>query len=331
MTTSPSPATWSQDGGAPTAATYISAHTIVASLGIYTQPGIDPAYVSVDVSLIGTGGLTVFGAGEAAVRTRFEGMTTDETRADRASTASTSTPSPAPRATANGAWPCPDPGPPTGAVRGRWRFRPPCTATIQTISPGKGCTPPPAGQFIPPTREVRAVVMPNPIPGADPAAAVAAPLSQFQLGSITANPTSQIPASGAAACTYINGVAPAHPCTTANGIFYGQYHAPIGEYIFPENVPGTVVPENNFNTIPFLANGGYQSITGVQAGVLNPWPSNVAPPPARLRHADAQRCALPVATRWQHPAVRHRDRRGDHAGHHQLDRWNGSVRHADGV
>ena len=59
---------------------YISAHTIVASLGIYTQPGVDPAYDTVDVSLIGTGGLTVFGAGEAAARTRFEGMTTDETR-----------------------------------------------------------------------------------------------------------------------------------------------------------------------------------------------------------------------------------------------------------
>ena len=34
---------------------YISAHTIVASLGIYTQPGVDPAYDTVDVSLIGHG------------------------------------------------------------------------------------------------------------------------------------------------------------------------------------------------------------------------------------------------------------------------------------
>lgn len=40
-----------QDGGA-NGGQYISAHTIVASLGIYTQPGVDPAYVSVDVSLI---------------------------------------------------------------------------------------------------------------------------------------------------------------------------------------------------------------------------------------------------------------------------------------
>jgi hypothetical protein len=266
-----------QDGGA-NGGEYISAHTIVASLGIYTQPGIDPAYVSVDVSLIGTGGLTVFGAGEAAVRTRFEGMTTDETRAIEVYGIDIN---PTTGATSDREWgmAIPDLGPPTGAVRGRWRFRPPCTSTIQTISPGKGCTPPPSGQFIPPTREVRAVVMPNPIPGANATAAAAAPLSQYKLGSIIANPTSQIPASGAGACTYALGVAVSHPCTTANGIFYGQYHAPIGEYIFPENVPGTAVPENNFNTIPFLANGGYQSLTGVQGGVLKPWPSNVAPPP----------------------------------------------------
>ncbi len=42
---------------------------------------------------------------------------------------------------------------------------------------------------------------------------------------------------------------------TANGIFYGQYHAPIGEYIFPENIPGSPIVENNFNTIAFLSTG----------------------------------------------------------------------------
>jgi hypothetical protein len=245
-----------QDGGA-NGGYYISAHTITASLGIYTQPGIDPAYVSIEVALIGTGGLTVFGAGEAAVRTRFEGMSTDETRLVRlygidinplgqdgvAGTADDGQ-------TSDREWGTikPDIGPPTGAVRGRWRFRPPCTATVAT---DKACTPPPAGQFIPPTREVRAV-----IDG----------LSQFQPGTIVPNPNSQVPGSGPEKFS-------------ANGINYGQYHAPIGEYIFPENVPGTAVPENNFNTINFLSYGGYTSITGVQAGVLSPWPSSVNPPP----------------------------------------------------
>jgi hypothetical protein len=224
---------------------YISAHTITASLGIYTQPGKNPAYLSVDVSLIGTGGLTVFGAGEAAARTRFEGMATDETRMIRLYGIDIN---PTTGATTDREWGAimPDLGPPTGAVRGRWRFRPPCTASVPTT---KSCTPPPSGQFIPPTREVRAV-----FDG----------LSQFNPGSSTANPNSQVPGTSGAA-------------TAANGLYWGQYHAPIGEYIFPENIPGSAIPENNFNTIPFLANGGYQSITGVQAGVLDPWPSSVIP------------------------------------------------------
>src|SRR5580765_8797957 len=61
-------------GGGPTAgpwpaagraATYISAHTISNNTAIYTFPGTDPAYVATEVTIIGTGGLTVLGAGEA--------------------------------------------------------------------------------------------------------------------------------------------------------------------------------------------------------------------------------------------------------------------------
>ena len=59
---------------------YISAHTITNNVAIYTSPGSNPAYVSIEVGLMGTGGLTVAGATEAAIRTRFEGMTTDPTR-----------------------------------------------------------------------------------------------------------------------------------------------------------------------------------------------------------------------------------------------------------
>jgi hypothetical protein len=224
---------------------YISAHTINASLGIYTQPGVNPAYLSVDVSLIGTGGLTVFGAGEAAARTKFEGMATDETRMIRIYGVDFD---PATGGTSDREWGAilPDLGPPTGAVRGRWRFRPPCTVTTPTT---KQCTPPASGQFIPPTREVRAVYD---------------GLSQFKPGSSTPNGNSQVPGTPGAN-------------TAANGLYWGQYHAPIGEYIFPENIPGSAVPENNFNTLPFLALGGYGSVTGVTAGVLDPWPSNVRP------------------------------------------------------
>lgn len=245
---------------------YVSAHTITASLGIYTQPGVDPAYVTTEVGLIGTGGLTVFGAGEAAVRSRFEGMSTDETRLIRIYGVDIN---PVTGASTDRLWGTvvPDPGPPNGAVRGRWRFRPPCTGTAATVSQ-KVCTPPPSGSFIPPTREWRVVIN---------------GLQQFTLDgngndTITDNPGSNLPDGNFTACTYVQGLATNKPCVVANGLSYGQYHAPIDEYIFPENVPGTAVPENNFNTIPFLAYGGYASVLGTQVGVLNPWPSDVDPP-----------------------------------------------------
>ena len=45
---------------------------------IYTAPGTNPAYVMTEVTIVGTGGVTVAGVGEAVIRTRFEGMTRDE-------------------------------------------------------------------------------------------------------------------------------------------------------------------------------------------------------------------------------------------------------------
>ena len=228
-----------QDGATPTAgpwptagtaATYISAHTISNNIAIYTWPGTDPAYVSIEVTIIGTGGLSVLGAGEAAIRTRFEGMTTDPSRNIHLYGIDLN---PADGSTSDRDWGTigVDPGPPNGAVKGRWRYRPPCTATVAT---DKDCTPPPAGTYLPPTREVRAVIEGAWVPG-----------------QITAY---------------------------ANGIIAGQYHAPILEYIFPENIPGTPIVANNFNTIDFLAKGGYTSSAGTLVGVLNPWPNDIAPP-----------------------------------------------------
>jgi len=222
--------------------TYISAHTITNNVAIYTSPGTNPAYVMTEVTIIGTGGLTVLGVGEAAIRTRFEGMTTDPSRNIHLYGIDLD---PRTGATTDRDWGTigVDPGPPLGAVKGRWRFRPPCTAVGTPTQ--KDCTPPPAGTFLPPTREVRAVI--EGLQGQNPANATAV--------------------------------------TTANGIFYGQYHAPILEYIFPENIPGSPIVENNFNTIDFLAKGGYASSgipggTSTLAGILSPWPSNLLPPGA---------------------------------------------------
>lgn len=229
------------DGATPTAGplpvtgaagTYVSAHTIVNNLAVFTWPGTNPAYISTEVTILGTGGLTVLGAGEAAIRTRFEGMCTDPSRLVHLYGIDID---PLTGATSDRDWGTigVDPGPPNGAVKGRWRFRPPCTATTAT---DKACTPPPGGVFLPPTREVRAVI------------------------------------EGA--------WNPAVNATYANGLIAGQYHAPILEYIFPENVPGAPIVENNFNTIPFLAQGGYTSSAGTRAGQLSPWPSSVTPAPA---------------------------------------------------
>lgn len=228
--------------------TYISAHTISSNVAIYTWPNSNPSYVATEVALIGTGGLTVVGAGEAVIRTRFEGMTTDVNPnpalqrkihlygIDYAPI--TGTPSDRDFGTIGV-----DPGPPLGAVKGRWRFRPPCDPFGSVpAKPDKTCVMNAAGSFLPPPREVRAVIEGAWVPG--------------------------------------------QVTTFANGIIAGQYHAPILEYIFPENVPGAPIPENNFNTIPFLAQGGYSSSTGTIAGQLDPWPSNITPIPA---------CAPPAA------------------------------------
>ena len=216
---------------------YVSAHTVINNAGIYTWPGTNPAYVTTEVALIGTGGLTVIGAGEAAVRTRFEGMTTDPSRNIHLYGMDLN---PADGSITDRDWGTigVDPGPPNGAVKGRWRFRPPCDpfGTIPA-KPDKDCVMNEAGSFLPPTREVRAVIegLQTQVPG-----------------TITA-------------------------ATTANGIFYGQYHAPILEYIFPENIPGTPIVANNFEAMAFLACGGYTSAGGTIAAQLNPWPGAHAP------------------------------------------------------
>lgn len=62
---------------------YISAHTIEVNLGIYTEAGKNPAYVSVEPILIGTKGdetICEGGPAECQDRIKVEGFTTDPTR-----------------------------------------------------------------------------------------------------------------------------------------------------------------------------------------------------------------------------------------------------------
>jgi hypothetical protein len=61
--------------------TYTSAHTISADLGVFTAPGVPPAYVDVESLLLGTAGTPINGiAQEATTRIFIVGFTTDPTR-----------------------------------------------------------------------------------------------------------------------------------------------------------------------------------------------------------------------------------------------------------
>lgn len=216
------------DDGLP----YIAAFEVGANLGIYTSPGTDPAYVTVEGSLLGVGGVTTAGIAEASTRTVIEGFTTDPSRSvqlfavdyDRCSGAVTYRD-----------WGiCSiDTGPPNGAVLGRWRFR---GDKIPgggggTIRPGYPIRGPLSGAFLPAVREMRVAIV-----GAQ-------------------NPVS------------------------VNGIVSGQYQCPIEEFIFPEPAsPGSPLPVNNFETMPFLAQGmGPLEGSGPIVGQLTPWPGAVAP------------------------------------------------------
>src|SRR2546421_5266278 len=60
---------------------YVSAHTVQAQLGVYTAPGVQPAYVSVEVILLGSGGAPVNTISqEMTTRIFVVGFTTDPSR-----------------------------------------------------------------------------------------------------------------------------------------------------------------------------------------------------------------------------------------------------------
>ena len=65
---------------------------------------------------------------------------------------------------------------------------------------------------------------------------------------------------------------------TANGLVFGQYVSPVGEYIFPEpNVGGAVLTPYNFRCLAFLAKGWGQGGALPGIGQLTPFPEATAP------------------------------------------------------
>ena len=75
------------------------------------------------------------------------------------------------------------------------------------------------------------------------------------------------------------------PMTVANGLTAGSYEAPIGEYLFPENLGvGNPQVPLNFQEFPFLANGsgpwtgfGPNPVNAGIVGQLSPWPGQPTP------------------------------------------------------
>lgn len=240
--------TLAQDG----TGVFVSAHTVTAWLGIFTSPGAPEAYLNIEVSLFGTGGVaflgvgTEFGPGKAATgqaintRLKVEGFTTDPSRNVDVIALDFST---------------------TAGTKDSKRER-----LLLTVNPAS--KPIPLGRFkrqidrsnfLPPSRELRVRIV------------------------------------GFAANRTPNPV-------VANGILTGEFTAPMGEFLFPENtIFGQPVVPMNFENLCFLTRGsgplttlGRTSPTPV-VGPLTPFPASGQPaPPPGTTPAAAGQVVCPV-------------------------------------
>ncbi|MCF7700782.1 hypothetical protein [Loktanella sp. M215] len=217
---------------------YISAHTIQANVGIYTQPGVAPAYIAIEGSLLGTMGPRIlrdpavpndFIDQETQDRLRVEGATTDPTLGidiyaidvDPTGNESVRFLSSAPRKE-----------PPYG------RFNLVLGKNANALFDGNGVSRGAVREIL--VRLARNGRLPDGAP------------------------------------------VPSGP-TFANGLVAGQYRAPVGEFIFPENKSvGEQILPNNFECLPFLVTGtGNLTTNGHngpdQVGQLDPWPGDPVP------------------------------------------------------
>ena len=242
---------------------YISAHTVVANVGIYTEPGTDPTYVTQEKALIGTMGplATTPGAPACAVtmecqdRLKVEGFTTDPMISS-----STSKP---PNATARQiniyALDVDLTVDPTGS-----------TPTVRRIATAADFKAVPLGRF----RYI-----------AGKGAAVDVDSTSIERG-VTRELMVRVDIP--AAVPLRNAIMPKiDPVKVANGLVPGQFTAPIGEYIFPEPLGlGAPQPKLNFQCLAFLTAGWSLGVEDpsnpamqlmITPGQLSPWPDSVVP------------------------------------------------------
>lgn len=258
---------------------YVSAHTVVANVGIYTESGVDPTYVTQEVSLIGTMGplgpspqttpvtpaCTV--TMECQDRLKVEGFTTDPL----ISSPTSRPPNPTARQVNVYALDVDLSTDPTGA-----------TKTIRRIGTAADFRAVPLGRF-------RKIVGKGAAVNFDSAGVQRGITRELMvridtLGAIPARNT---------LCNPTTTPACVDPPPVANGLVPGQFTAPIGEYIFPEPLGlGDPPSKFNFQCLAFLTAGWALATEDpnpavaanppnimIIPGQLTPWPDSVTPVP----------------------------------------------------
>jgi hypothetical protein len=224
---------------------YISAHTIEANVGIYTQPGVQPSYLAIGEFGVGTADPNATAVSGVAQETQdrifLESETTDvKTPVDIYMQ---------------------DVDPATGALRNRWVTPFEMTGENATGIPSGGITTQNIGAQ-PQRARLRATKAPTGL------------LSQ---------PTRTIRVAARSLCTPAGpaGQTALDACfqnapKVANGLVAGQYVAPVFEFIFPENVmPGDAIVPNDLWHLPFLRFGEGSTTApagGPSVGPLTPAP-----------------------------------------------------------
>jgi hypothetical protein len=219
---------------------YVSAHTIEANLGIYTQPGTQPSYLAIGEFGIGS-------ADPAATAVNGAGQETQNRIFLEASTTDVKTPVDIYMQDVN---------PSTGAVSNRWITPQSMTGEAATTAWPEGggittqnlgpqpqrarvrATKAPIGLLSQPSRTMRVV---------------ARSLCRPNAPSLDANGNPDYKATPVDDCLNKAAVGANQ---RANGLTVGQYTAPVFEYIFPENVkPGDVTVPNDLWHLPFITKG----------------------------------------------------------------------------
>jgi hypothetical protein len=225
---------------------YISAHTVEANLGIYTQPGTQPSYLAIGEFGVGTADPLATAANGAAQETQdrifLEAETTDVKTAVDIYYEDRNT---------------------DGSVRNRWitPFEMTGENGVPISGPTGGITTQNTGPQ-PQRARLRATKAPNGL------------LSQPDRTVRVGVRSLCLPTPVNVATTTINQAA-LDTCfksapTRANGLQPGQYIAPVFEYIFPENVkPGDQIVPNDLWHLPFLVNG--EGTGNAAALAPSPW------------------------------------------------------------